>query len=89
MIASPLTAIFEPSGRLLAAEFGSIGPDPRVFLIVGVLGGFTTFSGFSLENVRLTEFHQFIRTGLYVAVSIAFAFTAAAPGIATGRARNR
>ena len=39
----------------LADELGSIGSEARVFLIVGVLGGFTTFSAFSLETLRLLE----------------------------------
>ena len=34
----------------LADELGSLGPEVRLFLIVGVLGGFTTFSSFSLET---------------------------------------
>ncbi|MGD9891929.1 MAG: fluoride efflux transporter CrcB [Dehalococcoidia bacterium] len=39
----------------LADERAVIGPSARVFLIVGVLGGFTTFSSFSLETLRLLE----------------------------------
>jgi len=30
----------------LADEVGSIGPDARIFLVVGVLGGFTTSPAF-------------------------------------------
>ena len=37
----------------LADEFGAVSPDTRVFLIVGLLGGFTTFSSLSLETLRL------------------------------------
>jgi len=33
----------------------SIGPEMRVFLVTGVLGGFTTFSAFSLEVANLME----------------------------------
>lgn len=39
----------------LADEAGIVGPGLRVFLVVGVIGGFTTFSSFSLETVRLAE----------------------------------
>ena len=31
----------------------SIAPDLRVFVLVGILGGFTTFSSFALETVSL------------------------------------
>jgi fluoride exporter len=32
-----------------------VGPTGRIFLLVGVLGGFTTFSTFGLETWRLIE----------------------------------
>ena len=35
------------------AQSRSISPDATLFLTVGVLGGFTTFSAFSLETLRL------------------------------------
>lgn len=34
-------------------EKGALSPEARLFLITGVLGGFTTFSTFSLENFSL------------------------------------
>ena len=33
----------------------SVTPEVRVFLVTGVLGGFTTFSAFSLDVVNLLE----------------------------------
>lgn len=36
-------------------------PDLRAFLIVGVLGGFTTFSSFSLETVTLLMQQSYTR----------------------------
>ena len=35
------------------AQSKTISPDTTLFLTVGVLGGFTTFSAFSLETLRL------------------------------------
>ena len=43
----------------------------RLFVGVGLLGGFTTFSAFSLEMVLLIERGQFLFASLYVMLSIA------------------
>jgi len=34
---------------------GAIGPDLRLFLAVGILGGFTTYSSFNYETLSLLE----------------------------------
>ncbi|WP_299321467.1 fluoride efflux transporter CrcB [Parasphingopyxis sp.] len=39
----------------LLARFGTGGEGWRLFLGVGILGGFTTFSAFSLETVNMIE----------------------------------
>ena len=53
---------------LLAGYFlarpGVFGQDMRLFLTTGILGGFTTFSAFSLDAALLIERHQY---GLAVA----------------------
>ena len=41
------------------------------FVMTGLLGGFTTFSAFSLETVTLMERGQIGAAGLYVALSVA------------------
>ncbi len=46
-------------------------PELRGFLLVGLLGGFTTFSGFSMETVLMLERGQFLATGLYILLSVA------------------
>ena len=43
----------------------------RLLLGVGLLGGFTTFSSFSLELVLLIERGQYLLAGLYAFLSIA------------------
>ena len=44
-----LAALVTADGRPL------LGPDARALLLVGVLGGFTTFSSFSLETLNLAR----------------------------------
>ena len=69
----------------LADEHGTVGPSARVFLVVGVLGGFTTFSSFSLETLRLLEQHGTGPAALNVAGNVALSILAAVIGISAGR----
>ncbi len=48
----------------------------RMFLIIGICGGFTTFSSFSSENLVLMQNGQFLIALIYTASSILFGFTA-------------
>ena len=43
----------------------------RAFLAVGILGGFTTFSAFSLETLTLLHSDRFALAAIYVASSLA------------------
>lgn len=52
------------------ARFGSHGEGTRLFLAIGVLGGFTTFSSFSLDVVSLTERGQLGLAAFYTGVSM-------------------
>ena len=45
----------------------------RLFLATGVMGGFTTFSAFSLDAVLLWERHEHLLAVLYVGGSVACA----------------
>lgn len=42
----------------------------RLFWMVGVLGGFTTFSTFALETIWLGESSQLLRAAAYVLVTL-------------------
>lgn len=48
----------------------------RMFLMVGLCGGFTTFSSFSGENLMLMRNGQFLPLFLYTGLSILLGFTA-------------
>ncbi len=43
----------------------------RLFLTTGILGGFTTFSAFSLDAVLLWERHEHLLAALYIGGSVA------------------
>jgi CrcB protein len=55
------------------------------FLLTGVLGGFTTFSAFSLETLTLLERGMAAQAALYVAASVGLSLLALAAGLALGR----
>jgi CrcB protein len=44
--------------------------DARLFVAVGVLGGFTTFSSFSLDTISMIERGETAQAILYVVVSV-------------------
>jgi fluoride exporter len=58
------------------ARHGQGGEQWRLFLGVGVLGGFTTFSAFSLEMMLLIERGQAAQGLIYAAVSVLAGLTA-------------
>ena len=68
----------------LAARVGPEQEALRLALGVGVLGGFTTFSAFSLETVRLME-HQPGLAALYAAASVVLSVGACWLGLYLGR----
>lgn len=66
--------------ELLALKFTAT-PALRAFLTVGLLGGFTTFSAFSLEVALMLERHQIPAAGLYVLLSVGVSVTALFAGL--------
>jgi CrcB protein len=66
-----------------------IGADARAFLIVGVLGGFTTFSSFSLETLTLARGGQLGAAGANVLLSLVVCLVAVWLGFAGGSALAR
>lgn len=60
-------------------------PRLRAFLTVGLCGGFTTFSAFSLETVRLLEEGDVARASGYIGASVVLGVVALWVGMAAGR----
>lgn len=63
----------------------SSGPALRAFLMIGLLGAFTTFSTFSIETLNLLESGQLARALLNVLVSVTVCVAAAGLGVLTAR----
>lgn len=55
----------------LADNFGVLSPPLRSFLLVGMLGAFTTLSSFSYETLNLMHDREFIIAGVYVILTFA------------------
>jgi CrcB protein len=72
---------------LLAGLFGAMetGHNARLFLTTGLLGGFTTFSAFSLDALTLWERGAELQAGLYVLASVILSLLAAAVGLMLSR----
>jgi CrcB protein len=65
----------------LAALRLSLTPELRAFLTVGVLGGFTTFSSFSLDAVLLLQKGELASAFAYMAGSVVLSVAALFAGL--------
>ncbi len=76
-------------GTLTLAHGRYPAPEPlRLFVTVGVCGGFTTFSSFSLQTLDLLRAGATGRAALNVAASVAVCLLAAAAGHLLGARLN-
>lgn len=78
-----LAALSEPEGRWL------IGPQARSFLLIGLLGGYTTFSSFSLQTLNLARDGEWLHAGLNVLLSVGLCLVAVGVGHLLGEVLNR
>lgn len=62
-----------------------LSPEVRIGITTGFMGGFTTFSTFSYETVRLIEEGSFVQAGTNVFVSVLVCLFFAALGIYLAR----
>jgi CrcB protein len=58
-------ALTGPDGRF------DVSSDARIFVMVGLCGGFTTFSSFSLQTLMLMQDGHMLRAGAYILGSVA------------------
>lgn len=63
----------------------AFGPEARLFLMVGVLGGFTTFSSFAYETLALARDAEFLRAAVNVLAQTALGLAGAWLGYALVR----
>lgn len=89
-----VTAFPAPWGTLAVNALGSLAMGilfvalaARVspLLMTGVLGGFTTFSAFSLDTLKLVEGGQALQALVYVAASVCLSLLAVVAGAALAR----
>jgi len=57
-----------------------LGTDARALLMIGLCGGFTTFSSFSLQTLNLARNGEWVAAGAYTAASVVLCIAASALG---------
>jgi CrcB protein len=65
-----------------------LGPMGRQFLMVGIMGGYTTFSSFSLQTLTMMQHGHFGKAAMNVGGSVVLCLLAVAAGYALGAAFN-
>ncbi len=76
-------ALSGPDGRLLVAS------PARQFVMLGLFGGFTTFSSFSLQTLSLVQDGEWLAAGTNVGASLVLCLVGVWLGYALGVAINR
>jgi len=64
----------------------SVPPDIRVFVMVGICGGFTTFSSFSLQTLELAQAGEVLWAGCYIVGSVVLCLLGVWAGTLLGHA---
>ena len=78
-----IATLTDPEGRIL------VSAQAREFLMIGILGGYTTFSSFSLQTLTLVREGQWLHAGANVALSLALCLLAVWLGHALAELFNR
>jgi fluoride exporter len=67
------------------AERTHLSPSWRYLLVIGFLGGYSTFSSFEYETFRVFEDGEFLIAAMNIALSVGVGFVAVWIGAITGR----
>lgn len=78
-----IATLTDPSGRLLMSV------SARQFIMVGILGGYTTFSSFSLQTLNLARNGEWLYAGVNVGLSVVMCLLAVWFGYVMARMLNR
>ena len=70
---------------LILERFNGMGPSLRSLLLIGLLGGYTTFSSFSIETLNLFENGAIISGALNILLSVTLCIAATWLGVIGGR----
>ena len=76
---------FLAGGLYVVLERSLAAPEWRGLLMVGVLGGFTTFSAFSVDTLRLWEDSGALLAGANVALNVVLSLAGCGAGLWLGR----
>ena len=70
---------------LLLERFDGNGAELRSLILIGLLGGYTTFSSFSIESINLLENGEWLSGFLNISLSVIFCIAASWLGVILGR----
>lgn len=82
LVIGVFAALSDPDGRWV------MSPGARQFLMVGVCGGYTTFSSFSLQTLNLLRDREWLYAGGNVLLSVVLCLIAVALGFLLGAQLN-
>lgn len=78
-----VAALADPAGRFFLSS------NARTFLMVGICGGYTTFSSFSLQTLNLAQEGEWFRAGANAVLSVVLCLLGVWLGHFAGQLLNR
>ena len=85
LVVNILGSLIIGSLYVLLYERLDVSPEWRALLIIGLLGGFTTFSSFSIETMNLIEAGEQLKAGFNVLLSVSLCISACWFGMVMAR----